>query len=436
MTLYGPTDIFTPNNIPTKTYVERNNSQIEKQLKENLSIPNIAISISGPSKSGKTVLTRRVLNPDILIKINGASIKSEDDLWMQVLNWMDVPDSSSHTVESSSNLGATVSASGELAIPLVAKGATSGTASVESSKSDSKTKGFLRTGLPQVIKEIGDSEYVVFIDDFHYVDREIQTGLGKQIKAAIENGVKVCVASVPHRADDAVRSNPELRGRLASIDMGYWASDELVKIANLGFPCLNVEVSEAVVKKLAAESFGSPQLMQALCLNLCFVKNLTSKFLKMTPIDLEKEELEQVFQRTSSFSDWSSLIAEVHSGPRQRGLERKIFSFVDGTEGDVYRCVLLAISSDPPSLSMRYEDILGRVKNICTDDSPTGSSINAALEQISKLSKEINGGNAVIEWDEDILDFIEPYVLFYMRSSNELKKLGLIAVLGTSKPST
>ena len=59
----------------------------------------------------------------------------------------------------------------------------------------------------------------------------VQTEIGKQIKAAAETGVRICTASVPHRKDDVVRSNPELRGRVTGIDSDYWNENELAQIA-------------------------------------------------------------------------------------------------------------------------------------------------------------------------------------------------------------
>ena len=41
-------------------------------------------------------------------------------------------------------------------------------------------------------------------------------------------------------------------------------------------------------------------------------------------------------------------------------MKRKVFSFVDGSKGDVYRCVLLAMKADPPRLSFPYDDMVKR----------------------------------------------------------------------------
>jgi hypothetical protein len=96
-----------------------------------------------------------------------------------------------------------------------------------------------------------------------------QNDIGKEIKEAAEAGVRIVTASVPHRSDDVVRSNTELRGRVTNIDMSYWKEPELEQIPYLGFRELNADIAPEVVRRLTQEAFGSPQLMQAICLNLC-----------------------------------------------------------------------------------------------------------------------------------------------------------------------
>ena len=90
-TLPRAIEVFTPNSVPTFTYVERATHKFEERLREAFSVPNMIISVSGPSKSGKTVLINKVIEPENLIPISGATIKSADDLWALVLGWMDTP---------------------------------------------------------------------------------------------------------------------------------------------------------------------------------------------------------------------------------------------------------------------------------------------------------------------------------------------------------
>ena len=58
---YDTTDVFTPAGVPTVTYVYRGEQDLETQLRHALKTPGLIISLSGPSKSGKTVLIKKVI---------------------------------------------------------------------------------------------------------------------------------------------------------------------------------------------------------------------------------------------------------------------------------------------------------------------------------------------------------------------------------------
>ena len=417
------TEVFTPNKVPTITYVQRE-EQAESKTRDAFAIPNVVVSLSGPSKSGKTVLINKVVERDHLITISGASIRQPDDLWSKVLGWMDVPYPDSMT--SSKKIGADLKAgaSGEAGV-ILAKAKAEGSAALSGEMATATTSKFTPNPLDNVAKEIADSSFVVFVDDFHYITKEIQIDIGRQIKFAAEKGVRICTASVPHRADDVVRSNPELRGRVQAINLKFWSNDELRKIADAGFEALNMDIAPAVLNKLIAEAFGSPQLMQTICLNLCLEKKIKETLPAQQRIEITADDLDSILERTSNFMDFISLVEALHSGPKQRGIERKQYKFRDGSRGDVYRSILLAIADDPPLLSITYDEMLRRVGLVILDsEGPTGSSVAQALVQMGNIADLIQPSHGVIEWDENVLDIVDPYFLFFLRSSPIIEDIG------------
>jgi hypothetical protein len=80
---------------------------------------------------------------------------------------------------------------------------------------------------------------------------------------------------VPHRSDDVVRSNTELRGPVTAIDTSYWSESELEQIAYRGFRELNADIAPPIIQRLTRESFGSPQLTQAIGLKFLFREQST-----------------------------------------------------------------------------------------------------------------------------------------------------------------
>ena len=404
-------DVFTPNDVPTFSYVERGEYNFERRLQEALSVPKMIISLSGPSKSGKTVLVRRVVGEN-LIHVYGATIKTSDDLWSKVLDWMDAPEQEVEKDGSTNYIEGSASGRGGISIPFVAQGNAEAAVKTGHQGTTSTERTFGRKGLAQVVREIGKSDFAVFVDDFHYIPKDVQKDIGKEIKEAAEAGVRILAASVPHRSDDVVRSNTELRGRVTNIDTTYWKEAELEQIAYLGFRELNADIAPAVIRRLTREAFGSPQLMQAICLNLCFELAIRETRPVHERVSVDDATVTRALERTSTQTDFSSMTSVLHAGPRQRGMERKEFFFTDGSKGDVYRCLLLAMKADPPQLSFPYGEMLARTAAVCMGDSPVGSSLSTSLRLMDQLAKTVQEAS-VIEWDEDVLDIVEPYFLFF-----------------------
>lgn len=248
------TEVFTPGAFPKLTYVERRESGLEQTLRDALATPGQLISLSGPSKSGKTVLVERVVHQDHLIPLTGAGIQSPDDIWNRVLDWMAAPNSITTTSQSGSTSAAEVAIKGGAGIPLLVSGEAAAKGSFGTTNSESSGASSTRRGLQQVAKEIANSAYVVLVDDFHYMPRVVQEEAAKIMKEAVRLGVKIVAASVRHRGDDVVRANPELRGRIRSIDLDYWKPDELRHIAENGFNALNAEFPADSVASFVRES--------------------------------------------------------------------------------------------------------------------------------------------------------------------------------------
>jgi hypothetical protein len=415
------TAVFTPGAFPEHTYVERYNQRLEQSLVDALDTPGQLISLAGPSKSGKTVLVERVVG-DNLISISGVGIRQPEDIWSKVLAWMGTPASVTSAEQNGREVGAAVSATGKVDVMFVASGSASANGSIKAASARTITETRIRDGLAQVTKEIANSGYVILVDDFHYMPRDVQVEAAKALKEAVRLNIKVCTAAVLHRGDDILRANPELRGRVRSVDLEYWSIDDLKRIAVAGFERLNIEIEEDALAKLAIEAAGSPQLMQQICLHVCFVIDVRESLSTRKRYRLSDDLLKKVFEQVSSTTDFRSLVDVLDLGPKTRGTERKLYQFHDGSSGDVYRCVLKAVAANPPSLSFPYEDLTKRTQVICKSESPVGSSVTGTCVHMTKLAEDKFPSERVVEWDEQkqILDIPDPYFLFYLRWSERL----------------
>lgn len=415
----SPGEVFIPAGAPTVTYVDRSadGHRLEELLKTGLDTKGLLVSISGPSKSGKTVLVERVVG-EYLIPTSGAGIRSPDDLWRRVMAWLGATSVTLETTSSSasSEMKATIEGGGGLLGVVHAKGGGSLAAGREHAKTTTEIAHW--DPVEQIRRELARSGFVLLIDDFHYIDKTAQAEIARQLKYLASVEVSIVVASVPFRGDDVVRSNHELQGRLMRIDIPKWQPAEIAEIGHQGFPRLGNSVDLPLINTLQSEACESPQLMQSLCLALS--RRLEDSGRSHATAD----DVRRALKFASLTVDFRNLVKALDQGAKTRGTERKIYMLRDGTTGDVYRVVLKAMASDPPRSNFNYQQLLDRVELVCKGQAPTGSSVVGTAAQLRRLAESVRGETASseIDWDEDlqVLDIPNPFFLYYLRWSGLL----------------
>lgn len=409
-------DIFTPGSYPEHTFINEHIIDKQRHFLDALEMGSGVISISGPSKSGKTVFVENLVGKEHLVHVTGAGVDIPEKLWERVFDKVGTPirTSRSATKANEYELGGKVG--GEAGI--FVKGTAEVTGGFTHKAESESTAEYSADYLNLLVKEFGETEYVIFIDDFHYISESAKHKIAEVIKEAARQHVRFVCAAVPYRADDVIRANPDLRGRLTKIDLDYWTPDRLFQIAEKGFGILEIDFDTASLKLLAEEAAGSPQLMQALCLNACFEAGIREKPASVVTLPHSQAFLTSVCSRTSAMSDHTSVLNVMKEGPKSRGQARNAYTLKSGETLDVYPIIVRAISLDPPELTFRYQNLLDRICQLCKSDAPSGSSVTGSCSQIALLANATSGYE-IIEWDadHDVLDLRDPYLLFFIRWS-------------------
>ena len=418
--------VFTPTSYPTYTYVQRNELHHERVLGQWRETSTQIASVSGPSKAGKTVLVQRVAGKDTLITVSGASVRVPDQLWDRVLDWWGEPHSTTASrLDMTSEQKATDRG---VSLGMAGTGATSKSANTSgTSLTDGTLATVNRRGLPQVVHELAGTQFTVLLDDFHYIPAAIQGDVAQQLKDAASRGVRICVASVPHRADNVVRALPELRGRVLATDLDYWSKRDLLEIPRLGCELLGIHVDPISLAMFATEAAGSPQLMQSICLWMCNHLGVRETIEPSRAITLDDTARREILWLTSCTVDFRSLVRALASGPKTRPDQRKKYTHHDGRKADVYLTLLRAVAMDPPRLAIEYSELTKRLEELCRgSEHPDGASIVrtcVALGQIAASFAAPSGPS--LEWDEQQQDQVlvlpDPYLLFYLRWSGILE---------------
>lgn len=409
-------DVFRPKTMPSYTYINRmadraNGITYEAELKKALSNSGSLISITGASKTGKTVLYNKVVDKDKIVNISGAQIQEQKDFWGQIAERLELPDEWQVDDLSQEMTGTTISSKIRATLQLIFS--VEGSGSIGTQKTEGKTlsRRIVRTNslIMQILIKGG---YVLVIDDFHYIDLQVQKYIARTLKAELFYGLKAIVLSLPHRSDDAIRRNPDLIGRTTFIELAAWSDDDLKEIARKGFALLDIPIDEKDIACIAQESALSPQLMQENCFNLAY---------RMMD-NAEKKTAHQLidvafFDTAENYRHYNDTIQQVLEGPARGRSRRKQYRLKDNTVCDIYALLLVSISASPPTLKLSLDEISRRMVKVLDEGEalPNRLGLSNIAKHIEKIIKGSIPDLDTVDWKGNTLYILDPFLLFYLR---------------------
>jgi hypothetical protein len=405
--------VFVPGGEPKYTYNPRKSSNLENKLKEYLESPFKILSITGSTKSGKTVLARKVLPTDDSIWVSGGHIKIPDDLWNRIIQELNLFNQVSEVQDSVSSKSQTQRIQGGISAPYLNLSGSSGQTQRKDNQSSS---AFSRNINPSFIgtKALSEMKVPLVIDDFHYIEGSVQLDIVRSLKDCVFEGVPIVIIAVPHRAYDAVRVEKEMTGRVEQLEIPRWESSELKEIAFSGFNALNVKADHEIVEQLVQESVQSPHIVQDFCLSLCRDNGIKEDSIHETilkpPSSWDKffHDKSQVMGRQE--------FERLARGPRQRS-DRKERYFKNGETGDIYKAVLYAISKIGAQEKLEYEEIRAGLRDVLLSEPPSSQEVGRVLDKMSEIAKDQIQGEPVLDWDKDYttLYLSDPFFIYYLK---------------------
>lgn len=388
-------DVFRPGAFPEYTYISRKSAvsdlSYEFRLMQAIKVSGFLTSLVGPSKMGKTILCEKVIGFEKIVEVSGADFGEETDFWKLVAS------------------KAGLAYEGQFSSEKLITG---------TQDRYSKNEAFSLTK-DKIIDYYKNENLVLVIDDFHYAPEEKRMRIAQQLKDAIRRGFKAIVISLPHRADEAIRRNADLSGRLSMINMEPWEVNELKEIAVLGFEKLGIQIEDAVATQIAIESLSSPQLMQYICLNICTILEMSESNTRC----VKQEILETAYRYTIANFEYSDVVSLMQKGPNTRGKNRNRFRSNDGREYDIYELIVKSIAENPPIMKLKFEDIKERIYCLVSDDcgKPAPQTIKENLAKLRELLDAREDIFKVLDWKEGILYILDPLFLFYLRWGGGIK---------------
>ena len=383
-------NIFKPGAFPEYTYVSRNyeNTGIsyELRLKQALRTAGCLTSIIGPSKMGKTILCEQVIGLDNIVEVSGADFNENTDFWAIIAAKVGLPYMGEITTERASTEG-------------------------KSEERDSKSEKYILSK-DKIIRYYIENNKILVIDDFHYASTEMQMKMAQQLKDAIRRELKVVVVSLPHRADDAIRQNADLSGRLSLINIETWKEEDLKKIAIKGFDKLEIKITDNIAEELAVECLTAPQLMQYICLSICTLLEDEKKQ------EVNDEILEKAYRFTTINFNYADVVNVLIKGPNPRGQQRKLYRTVDGKELDLYGIIVESLAKNPPMTELDFESFYNRIFNVIEENDRLKLEKQTVRNHLNHLQELLEGKEEIyraIEWKDGKVYVLDPLFLFYLR---------------------
>lgn len=405
---YQVGQVFVAGGRPTITYNPRSELGLEESVRTYLEERHRVLSVSGPTKTGKTVLLRSALPTDT-IWLSGGSINSEAEFWNTLAGELGVFTDFERSSGGGEDSNTTVSGGSDFKV-------LHGSVARSNRTSSSETESLRRTTLPKDAARAALRGWrTVAIDDFHYVPQSVQMQIVRSLKDLVFDGLAAIVASVPHRAYDVVRVEKEMTGRVEQLAVGFWSPKDLEQIATSGFRALNVADSDgSLIERLVSESFQSPHLMQEFCRELCKT-NGVQETVDGEAFELSAPDWEPFFRKNASASAKSAFDILVR-GPRQR-VDRKPRHLQDGRETDIYGAVLVAIAATGPLTELTYEELRSAIRDVLVSDPPQRQEVTRVLDEMAKIARVKIEGEPVVDYDDELatLYISDPYFAYYLR---------------------
>ncbi|MGI8557668.1 MAG: AAA family ATPase [Solirubrobacteraceae bacterium] len=432
---YAVADVFVVGGQPTVTYTGRADARVGKAISRYLATrPGKMIVVTGPSKAGKTVLIRHLA--PTAVHVTGGEVTSLSEFWNAVGDHLPIWTSESASRKVTRDHQAANTLKGGLRTPIAELGGEYKTAQGKAEEL-THVEGRERSVAQRVKSHlIAEKRTPLFLDDFHHIDPAVQKQVVRALKDMTFKQVPIILAAVPHRVVDVVTREKEMKGRVETHAIVPWGSEELIGIAASGFgQALNVECPAPIATRLARESFGSPHLMQDLCLELAVDQDVLETVQERVKLRPPSDGWDAFFRQIAERNVVDDTYRSLKSGPRERS-DRIPRPLKSGGHVDTYELILTAIrialgravedtNRDEPT-TLTWTEIRPILGDLLSDKVPAWHEVKRALNKMDEIAHKLAASAdpedpygsepvLVFEPQKELVHITDPFFLFQLR---------------------
>lgn len=259
-------DVFNGLGVPGITYVSQEKGRHEENLKQGIEQKGTLCLLTGSSKTGKTTLYKKVFS---LMKMEPLIIRCDstintEEFWKKPLEEINFNRLTAIQNTESSESSAGGKLGGNIGWPWLAGliGEVSLGVKTSSSETEIREKIVSKPSPSHLIPLLRHSNAVLVVEDFHYLNENIQKEIFQQWKIFTDEQISALVVGTTHHGVDLAYANSDLVGRIQQIDLSRWSTDDLKQIAHKGFEKLKITVPDNLINLIGSESSGLPILTQ------------------------------------------------------------------------------------------------------------------------------------------------------------------------------
>lgn len=273
MNIYSVIDVFTPNKPARATFIERD--LINNKLVDALRTPGKQVVVYGHSGCGKTTLLVNKLEQLFEGYIVSRCTKDSkfEQLMLQAFDQLGKFYLSERSDRQQSEYSASFSSDYKL-IKSVIGGR-------ESEESVQKHQRIVSPQLtPQnLAKFLGQAKHCWVLEDFHKIEPSEKTKLAQSMKLFMDMAdefpdMKIIVIGAVATARQVIEYEPEMRNRVAEINVPLMSSTEIMEIINKGEQLLDISFGRDTKNGILKYSNGLAGICHQLCLNICNYMNI------------------------------------------------------------------------------------------------------------------------------------------------------------------
>lgn len=374
------------------------------------------IILHGGSKQGKTCLRKYHLTAEEVIVVQCTRETTKSSLYEMVLKQANIEYevTSSRTTKGTNKIAVKVGGKGK--VPFIAEA--SGESTYEGVKEKSTIQNFKSfeidiedpNDIVRVLKEDGFNKYIV-IEDYHYMDEEIQRNFSFDLKVFHESSSYVfIIVGVWMESDRLTVYNGDLTGRVTNINIDIWDTACLRNVIESGKPLLNIDFPDDVVQTIVNLSQDNVGLLQEICYKLCEKHGIW-----------QTQTENKLIGTVSEVNEIAKKIAYDQSS-RYRNFIVKFSEGLSVTELEMYKWIIYAVLKSN-SEDLRKGISSSRLFSIIKPKHPKTdtlqlNNLNQALERIHSVQGKHKLQPLILDYSNNDLFVVDANFLVFISTQN------------------